>query len=232
MAVLPGRTRTEHSTLARAPAEPLLVRTTRWVLRRRHAVIAVWLAALLAGGLASLHLRPLLANGFGVPHTDSQIAGRILRAARAVADGGLRTLELVASRADRPARPRRGFAPRTRTWSLLLPSLTRRSGRCRTRPRLASSVYFDRKAGPMALTRPTTRSPRTARSSTPAVNKTAPAAPIAEAASWPPSSGAAEATRRQATRCRTRRAGATTRSRTGPALHSHPRRDGDACSPG
>ena len=85
MAVLPGRTRTEHSTLARAPAEPLLVRTTRWVLRRRHAVIAVWLAALLAGG--------------------------------------------------------------TRTWSLLLPSLTRRSGRCRTRPRLASSVYFDRKAG-------------------------------------------------------------------------------------
>jgi uncharacterized membrane protein YdfJ with MMPL/SSD domain len=102
MDVLPERTRTEHSTLARAPAEPLLARTTRWVLRRRHAVVAVWLAALLAGGLASLHLRPLLANGFGVPHTDSQIAARILtRHFGDRSDGEY----LVVFTADRPVDP-------------------------------------------------------------------------------------------------------------------------------
>jgi RND superfamily putative drug exporter len=61
-----------------APREPLLVRTTRWILRRHHAVIAVWLAALLGGAVASSHLRPLLANGFAVPHSDSQIAAGIL----------------------------------------------------------------------------------------------------------------------------------------------------------
>jgi len=55
-----------------------LARTTRYALRFRYVVVAFWLAVLLAGAVASLHLRPLLANGFGVPHTDSQIAGRIL----------------------------------------------------------------------------------------------------------------------------------------------------------
>jgi putative drug exporter of the RND superfamily len=53
-------------------------RTTRFVLRFRYAVIGFWLAALLAGAVASLHLRPLLANGFAVPHSDSQIAAAIL----------------------------------------------------------------------------------------------------------------------------------------------------------
>jgi RND superfamily putative drug exporter len=48
------------------------------VLRFRYLVVAFWLAALLAGAVASLHLRPLLANGFGVPHSDSQIAAGIL----------------------------------------------------------------------------------------------------------------------------------------------------------
>ena len=52
-----------------------LARTTRYALRFRYVVVAFWLAVLLAGAVASLHLRPLLANGFGVPHTDSQIAG-------------------------------------------------------------------------------------------------------------------------------------------------------------
>ena len=56
----------------------LLPRTTRCVLRIRYVVVAFWLAALLAGAVASLHLRPLLANGFAVPHSDSQIAAGIL----------------------------------------------------------------------------------------------------------------------------------------------------------
>jgi uncharacterized membrane protein YdfJ with MMPL/SSD domain len=56
----------------------LLARTTRWVLRFRHVVVACWLAALLAGAVASAHLRPLLANGFGVPHSDSSVAAGIL----------------------------------------------------------------------------------------------------------------------------------------------------------
>jgi len=56
----------------------LLVRTTRCVVRFRSVVVAFWLAALLAGAFASLHLRPLLANGFGVPHSDSQIAADTL----------------------------------------------------------------------------------------------------------------------------------------------------------
>ena len=65
---------TEHSLNERGR----LARTTRCVLRFRYLVVAFWLAALLAGAFASLHLRPLLANGFGVPHSDSQIAAGIL----------------------------------------------------------------------------------------------------------------------------------------------------------
>src|SRR6478735_606522 len=56
----------------------MLERVTRRVLRFRYVVVAFWLAVLLAGAVTSLHLRPLLANGFGVPHSDSQIAARIL----------------------------------------------------------------------------------------------------------------------------------------------------------
>jgi RND superfamily putative drug exporter len=51
---------------------------TRCVLRFRYAVVAFWLAALIGGAIASMHLRPLLANGFGVPHSDSQVAAGIL----------------------------------------------------------------------------------------------------------------------------------------------------------
>src|ERR1700745_1075581 len=78
MDVLSKPRRTERSPLARAPAEPLLARTTRWIIHRRPAVIALWLAALLGGAVASAHLRPLLANGFAVPHTDSARAATIL----------------------------------------------------------------------------------------------------------------------------------------------------------
>jgi uncharacterized membrane protein YdfJ with MMPL/SSD domain len=56
----------------------LLACTARCVLRFRYVVVAFWLGALLAGAAASMHLRPLLANGFGVPHSDSQSAAGIL----------------------------------------------------------------------------------------------------------------------------------------------------------
>ena len=58
--------------------EPLLARTTRFALRRRRSVLAVWLALLIAGGIASTRLSPLLSNGFGVPGTDSARAATIL----------------------------------------------------------------------------------------------------------------------------------------------------------
>jgi RND superfamily putative drug exporter len=45
---------------------------TRLVLRHRVAVLAVWIAALLAGGFASTKLSPLLSNTFRVPGTDSE----------------------------------------------------------------------------------------------------------------------------------------------------------------
>jgi uncharacterized membrane protein YdfJ with MMPL/SSD domain len=56
----------------------MIARTTRCVLRFRYVVVGFWLAALLGGAVASLHLRPLLANGFAVPHSDSQIAAEVL----------------------------------------------------------------------------------------------------------------------------------------------------------
>jgi uncharacterized membrane protein YdfJ with MMPL/SSD domain len=102
MDVLPERGRTQASTPARPRAEPLLARTTRWILRRRRAVIAAWLAALLAGAVASTHLSPLLANGFAVPHTDSARAATILtRGFGDRSDGEY----LVVFAADRPVGP-------------------------------------------------------------------------------------------------------------------------------
>src|SRR6478752_4096379 len=59
-------------------AEPLLARTTRRALRYRWSVLAVWLVVLIAGGVASTRLSPLLSNGFGVPGTDSARAATIL----------------------------------------------------------------------------------------------------------------------------------------------------------
>jgi RND superfamily putative drug exporter len=71
-------------------------------LRRRYAVIAAWLAALLAGAVASAHLSPLLANGFAVPHTDSARAATILtRTFGDRSDGEY----LVVFAADRPVGP-------------------------------------------------------------------------------------------------------------------------------
>jgi len=61
-----------------APHEPVLARTTRYALRFRRTVLAVWLGLLIAGGVASTHLSPLLSNTFGVPGTDSARAATIL----------------------------------------------------------------------------------------------------------------------------------------------------------
>ena len=58
--------------------EPVLARIARCVVRFRYAVLATWLALLILGGIASTRLGPLLANGFVVPHTDSQRAATIL----------------------------------------------------------------------------------------------------------------------------------------------------------
>ena len=47
-------------------------RWTRFVLRHRRSVVAVWVVVLLAGGFASSRLSPLLSNTFAVPGTDSE----------------------------------------------------------------------------------------------------------------------------------------------------------------
>ena len=60
-----------------APREPLLARTTRFALRFRRSVLVVWLVLLIAGGVASTRLSPLLSNTFGVPGTDSARAATI-----------------------------------------------------------------------------------------------------------------------------------------------------------
>jgi len=70
-----------HTTAGSAGAlrEPLLARTTRCALRFRRSLLAVWLVLLIAGGIASTRLSPLLSNGFGVPGTDSSRAATVLQ---------------------------------------------------------------------------------------------------------------------------------------------------------
>jgi len=56
-------------------------RWTRTVLRHRGAVLVCWLAVLIAGGFASVHLSGLLSNVFVVPGTEADRARQILQAA-------------------------------------------------------------------------------------------------------------------------------------------------------
>src|SRR6266545_2685683 len=56
-----------------------MARWTRFVLRFRWPILAVWLVVLLAGGLATSKLTPLLSNTFTVPGTDSERARTILQ---------------------------------------------------------------------------------------------------------------------------------------------------------
>jgi RND superfamily putative drug exporter len=56
-----------------------VARWTRLVLRLRWPILGVWLVVLLAGGLATSKLTPLLSNTFTVPGTDSERARTILQ---------------------------------------------------------------------------------------------------------------------------------------------------------
>src|SRR5204862_7306026 len=56
-----------------------MVGWTRVVLRFRWPILAAWLVILLAGGLATAKLSPLLSNTFTVPGTDSERARTILQ---------------------------------------------------------------------------------------------------------------------------------------------------------
>ena len=50
---------------------------TRLALRFRWPILAFWLVVLLAGGIATAKLTPLLSNTFTVPGTDSERARSI-----------------------------------------------------------------------------------------------------------------------------------------------------------
>src|ERR671937_820360 len=56
-----------------------MARWTRFVLRFRWPILAAWLVVLLAGGVATSRLTPLLSNTFTVPGTDSERARTILQ---------------------------------------------------------------------------------------------------------------------------------------------------------
>ncbi|MFL5970617.1 MAG: MMPL family transporter [Gaiellaceae bacterium] len=56
-----------------------MARWTRFTLRFRWPILATWLVVLLAGGVATSKLTPLLSNTFTVPGTDSERARTILQ---------------------------------------------------------------------------------------------------------------------------------------------------------
>jgi RND superfamily putative drug exporter len=56
-----------------------LERWTRWMIRYRWAIVALWLVILVAGGWSSSKLSALLSNTFTMPGTDSERARTILR---------------------------------------------------------------------------------------------------------------------------------------------------------
>src|SRR3954447_22658821 len=53
-------------------------RWTRFVLRHRRAVLVLWLAVLVLGGIATARIAPLLSNNFSVPGTPSARARTVL----------------------------------------------------------------------------------------------------------------------------------------------------------
>jgi RND superfamily putative drug exporter len=55
-----------------------VTRWTRFVLRHRLAILLLWIAVLVTGGLASSKLSPLLSNTFAVPGTDSDRVRSVL----------------------------------------------------------------------------------------------------------------------------------------------------------
>src|SRR4051812_10338394 len=55
-----------------------MARWTRFVVRHRRPVVALWLVVFLLGGFASVRLSPLLSNSFLVPGTDSETVRQVL----------------------------------------------------------------------------------------------------------------------------------------------------------
>jgi uncharacterized membrane protein YdfJ with MMPL/SSD domain len=82
-------------------------RWTRAVVRRRWLVLAVWAGVAAIGLLASLHLRPLLADDFTVPGTDSDVARQILQREFGERPDGVFTVVFEAGRAERAAAQRK-----------------------------------------------------------------------------------------------------------------------------
>jgi len=78
---------------------------SRFILRHRRAVLALWLAALLAGAVAGQRLPALLSNSFAVPGTDSQRVLQVLQTQFGDRSDGAFTvvLELDTAGASRPA---------------------------------------------------------------------------------------------------------------------------------
>src|SRR5262245_2169191 len=57
----------------------LMARWTRFVLRHRFVVLALWIVIFLVAGAAASRLSDLLTNRFTLPGTDSQRAEKILQ---------------------------------------------------------------------------------------------------------------------------------------------------------
>jgi uncharacterized membrane protein YdfJ with MMPL/SSD domain len=98
-----------------------LERWTRVILRYRWAVVAGWLAVLIAGGWSSTRLSPLLSNNFTMPGTDSERARTILEEHyNDRSDGAFTVVFTVPSSAD-PAR-RAALQQRLAAAAAVIPS--------------------------------------------------------------------------------------------------------------
>jgi putative drug exporter of the RND superfamily len=78
-------------------------RWTRWMIRYRWAVVAVWLVVLIAGGWSSSKLSALLSNTFTMPGTDSERARTILKDNYGDRSDGAFTVVFRVSNASAPA---------------------------------------------------------------------------------------------------------------------------------
>jgi uncharacterized membrane protein YdfJ with MMPL/SSD domain len=78
-------------------------RWTRWMIRYRWAVVAVWLVVLIAGGWSSSKLSALLSNTFTMPGTDSERARTILKDQYGDRSDGSFTVVFRISNASDPA---------------------------------------------------------------------------------------------------------------------------------
>ena len=96
-----------------------MARWTRLVLRHRGLVLGFWLAVILAGGVATLRIAPLLSNSFSVPGTGSDRARHILESHFGDRPDGAFTLVFVAADVHDPALVARLDAAARRAASVL-----------------------------------------------------------------------------------------------------------------